>query len=315
MGEERLQALIQESLSVATRTKAIKPSELSRVIVDTTVQPKNVTFPTDAKLLNRAREKLVRLARLTGIGLRQSYARVGKFALIQHQRYAHAKQFKRAKKMLRKLRTYLGRVIRDIGRKIENNDALEAKFAKLLLLARRVREQKQHQRGPRVYSLHAPEVECIGKGKAHRPVERWGKLAFDEFGADVDVEDIGRVRHGEHIELVAHDKRRHVDLFVDGGILESSSAGARSRQSIPFRTCSSPAGCCRRRRSRYRQPGRTMPRQGQAPQATRAHSCMMDKSWRLAPAHGKPPPTSHGCTPAACNPVVISLPFSRLATA
>ena len=66
MGEERLQALIQESLSVAARTKAIKPSELSRVIVDTTVQPKNVTFPTDAKLLNRAREKLVRLARLPG---------------------------------------------------------------------------------------------------------------------------------------------------------------------------------------------------------------------------------------------------------
>jgi len=66
MGEERLQALLQESLSVATRTKAIKPSELSRVIVDTTVQPKNVTFPTDAKLLNRAREKLVRLAQLNG---------------------------------------------------------------------------------------------------------------------------------------------------------------------------------------------------------------------------------------------------------
>jgi hypothetical protein len=61
------------------------------------VQPKNVMFPTDAKLLNRAREKLVRLAKLRGVALRQSYARVGKFALIQHQRYAHAKQFKRAK--------------------------------------------------------------------------------------------------------------------------------------------------------------------------------------------------------------------------
>jgi len=137
MGEERLQALLQESLSVATRTKAIKPSELSRVIVDTTVQPKNVTFPTDAKLLNRAREKLVRLAQLTGVG----------FALIQHQRYAHAKQFKRANRMLKKLRTYLGRVIRDIGRKIEGDSGLEAAFAQLLMLARRVREQKQHQRG------------------------------------------------------------------------------------------------------------------------------------------------------------------------
>jgi IS5 family transposase len=90
MGEERLAALIQESLSVAVRTKAIKPSELSRVIVDTTVQAKNVTFPTDAKLLNRAREKLVRSAQRHGVALRQSYARLGKFALIKHQRYAHA---------------------------------------------------------------------------------------------------------------------------------------------------------------------------------------------------------------------------------
>ena len=195
MGEGRLQALIQESLSVATRTKAIKPSELSRVIVDTTVQPKNVTFPTDAKLLNRAREKLVRLAQLTGVGLRQSYARVGKFALIQHQRYAHAKQFKRANRMLKKLRTYLGRVIRDIGRKIENNEALEVKFTSLLELARRVREQQQRQRGPKVYSLHAPEVECIGKGKAHRPYE---------FGVKVSVATT--LKHGKGGQFVTHVK-------------------------------------------------------------------------------------------------------------
>jgi IS5 family transposase len=195
MGEERLQALIQESLSVATRTKAIKPSELSRVIVDTTVQPKNVTFPTDAKLLNRAREKLVRLAKLHGVDLRQSYARVGKLALIQHQRYAHAKQFKRANRTLKKLRTYLGRVIRDIGRKIEGNSGLEVAFAKLLPLARRVREQKQHQRGPKVYSLHAPEVECIGKGKAHRPYE---------FGVKVSVATT--ISHAKGGQFVTHVK-------------------------------------------------------------------------------------------------------------
>src|SRR6201995_4677594 len=81
MSEERFKALLQESLSVAAKTGAIKPSEFSRVIVDTTVQPKNVMFPADARLLNRAREKLVRLAKLAGIDLRQSYARVGKFAL------------------------------------------------------------------------------------------------------------------------------------------------------------------------------------------------------------------------------------------
>jgi IS5 family transposase len=195
MGEERLQALIQESLSVAIRTKAIKPSELSRVIVDTTVQPKNVTFPTDAKLLNRAREKLVRLAQLHAVPLRQSYARVGKFALIQHQRYAHAKQFKRANRMRKKLRTYLGRVMRDIGRRIAGNATLEVKFARLLLLARRVHEQQQRQRGPKVYSLHAPEVECIGKGKAHRPYE---------FGVKVSVATT--LSHAKGGQFVTHVK-------------------------------------------------------------------------------------------------------------
>ena len=171
MGEEKLKALLQESLSVAVRTEAIKPSQLSRVIVDTTVQPKNVMFPTDAKLLHRAREILVRLAGRHGVKLRQSYARVGKFILIKHQRYAHAKQFKRANRELKRLRTLLGRVIRDIARKIDGNDPLKAIFANMLDRARRVRDQKQHQRGPKVYSLHAPEVECIGKGKAHRPYE------------------------------------------------------------------------------------------------------------------------------------------------
>jgi len=142
MGEEKL----QESLSVATQTGAIKPSDLNRVIVDTTVQPKNVMFPTDARLLNRAREILVRLAKRQGLALRQSYARVGKFALIKHQRYAHAKQFKRAKKALKTLRTYLGRVIRDVGRKIEGRTDLlgEIVLGRMLALARRVLDQKQH---------------------------------------------------------------------------------------------------------------------------------------------------------------------------
>src|SRR6202043_726295 len=178
MGEERLQALLQESLAVATRSGAMKPGDLARVIVDTTVQPKNVTFPTDAKLVNRAREKLVKLAKKLGVELRQSYTRVGKFALIKHQRYAHARQFNRANRALRKLNTYVGRVIRDITRKIEGDPWLEAKFAPLLSLARRVRAQERGQRGPKVYSLHAPEVECIGKGKPHKPYE---------FGVKVSV--------------------------------------------------------------------------------------------------------------------------------
>jgi transposase, IS5 family len=193
MGEERLQALLQESLAVATRTGAIKPGDLARVIVDTTVQPKNITFPTDAKLLNRAREKLVTLAKRLGVELRQSYTRVGKFALIQHQRYAHAKQFKRANRALRTLKTYLGRVIRDIARKIDGDHRLEASFAGLLGLARQVRSQERGQRGPKVYSLHAPEVECIGKGKPHKPYE---------FGVKVSVATT--LKHSKGGQFVAH---------------------------------------------------------------------------------------------------------------
>jgi IS5 family transposase len=189
--------LLQESLSVATKTEAIKPCDLNRIIVDTTVQPKNVMFPTDARLLNRAREILVRLAKRQGLALRQSYARVGKFALIKHQRYAHAKQFKRANRALRKLRTYLGRVIRDVARKIDGRADLLGEIAldRLMALARRVLDQKQHQRGPKVYSLHAPEVECIGKGKAHRPYE---------FGVKVSVATT--LAHATGGQFVAHVK-------------------------------------------------------------------------------------------------------------
>ncbi len=172
MGEEKIAALLAESLSVAVKLGAARPSDFTRVIVDTTVQEKNVAYPTDAKLCHRAREKLVKMAKDHGIKLRQSYKRVGKHALIMQQRYAHAKQFKRAKKQLRKLKTYLGRTIRDIKRQIKGNRELEAAFLRPLWLAERVRTQKPRDDIPKkVYSLHAPEVECIGKGKAHKQYE------------------------------------------------------------------------------------------------------------------------------------------------
>src|SRR6202167_1245676 len=195
MGEEKLVALIQESLNVATRTGAAKPADFSKVIVDTTVQPKAVAFPSDAKLMHRARERLIRLAKKHGLTLRQSYERVGKRALIAHQRYAHAKQFKRANRALRTLRTYLGRVTRDIVRRIKGDATLEEVFGFPLMLARRVREQRQNQRGPKVYSLHAPEVECIGKGKAHRPYE---------FGVKVSIATT--LHHSKGGQFIAHAK-------------------------------------------------------------------------------------------------------------
>src|ERR1700747_2020441 len=116
-------------------------------------------FPTDARLLNRAREILVRLAKKHGVKLRQSYTRVGKFALIRHQRYAHAKQFKRANRALKTLRTYLGRVIRDIARKIEDDVWLkEVIFKSILSRARRGRDPTPHPPGATGLSRAAPRM-------------------------------------------------------------------------------------------------------------------------------------------------------------
>jgi transposase, IS5 family len=171
LGEENLAGLLQESLSVAHKTGAIETKDLERAAVDTTVQSKAIAHPTDARLLYRAIEKLVVLAKREGVVLRQSYLRVAKRAAIMVGRYTHAHQFKRARRMLKFLRTRLGRLIRDIARKIDGDAALEARFVPLLSLATRVRQQDQRQRGRKVYSLHAPEVECIAKGKARAPYE------------------------------------------------------------------------------------------------------------------------------------------------
>ena len=168
---DKLELLLAESLRVAHESGALRTKDLARVTVDTTVQPKNITFPTDAKLLHAAVKGLTRLARKHGVRLRQSYVRIAKRAAMMAARYAHAKQFNRHRRQLRILRTRLGRLIRDIRRKIASHADLEAAFAWPLSRADQIRSQQQRQRGWKLYSFHAPEVECIGKGKASAPYE------------------------------------------------------------------------------------------------------------------------------------------------
>jgi transposase, IS5 family len=175
--------------------------------VDTTVQPKAIAHPTDARLMHRALEKLVALAQRSDVPLRQSYRRVAKRAAIMVGRYSHAHQFKRARKALKFLRTRLGRVIRDINRKIDGHPELEVRFGHLLDLAIKVRHQDHRQRGPKVYSLHAPEVECIGKGKARAPYE---------FGCKVSIAT--PVTSPKGGQFVLHAKALHGNPF-DGHTL------------------------------------------------------------------------------------------------
>ena len=174
---DKLELLLAESLRVAHNSGALRTRDLARVTVDTTVQPKNITFPTDAKLVHAAIKGLNRLARQHGVPLRQSYLRLAKRAAMMAGRYAHAKQFNRHHRELRFLRTRLGRLIRDIRRKIRGLPVEDA-FHDALSRASQIRSQRQRQRGWKLYSFHAPEVECIGKGKARSPYEFGVKVSI-----------------------------------------------------------------------------------------------------------------------------------------
>ena len=128
---------------------------LKRVNIDTTVQEKEIRFPTDARLYDRARQRLVDAAKNRDINIRQNYNRKPRQLLAQQSRYAHARQMKRAKRCTRKLKTYLSRVIRDIERKCQYPDQ---QLDQLLDISAKIYRQQRHDK-TKVYSVHAPEVE------------------------------------------------------------------------------------------------------------------------------------------------------------
>ena len=174
IGEAGEEELLKETIAAGLTIKAVKPHQLKRVNVDTTVQEKDIRFPTDARLYDRARQKLVDAAKQRDIALRQNYNRNAKQFLAQQSRYAHARQMKRARRCTRKLKTYLGRVIRDIERKIPHPDE---ELKSLLDIGTRIFHQQRKDK-KKIYSVHEPAVECISKGKAHKRYE---------FGCKVSV--------------------------------------------------------------------------------------------------------------------------------
>ena len=172
VGAKRLETLLEATIHAGLAMKAIRPQELRQVNVDTTVQEKAIAFPTDARLYQKMRVALIRKAKQLKIPLRQSYRFVGKTLLFKQGRYAHARQMKRAAKMTRKLKTILGRVVRDIERKARKTRGkiADEPLRELLALAHRLLEQTRNSKH-KLYSVHAPEVECIAKGKAHKRYE------------------------------------------------------------------------------------------------------------------------------------------------
>lgn len=185
------------TLTDATRRAgAAEPKHFERVTIDTTVQPKAVTHPTDSKLLHRGVELLVRLARRHGIALRQSYLRVSARARREVARLIHRGRHREAERKVARMRTWLGRLARDIARKISDTaQAVREAFATPLERVNRLLRQRREDRGKdKLYSLHAPEVECIGKGKA--------RTRF-EFGCKVSLATTNRPAPGGQFVLGA----------------------------------------------------------------------------------------------------------------
>jgi IS5 family transposase len=193
IGEEGLEQLLKFTIQTAVEIKAIKPAELERVIVDSTVQEKAIAHPVDSRLLEIARYKVVKAAKAAGIALKQTFAAEGKELRRKAGGYAHAKQFKRLKKVVKRQRTILGVVMREVQRKLEAQAQVIAAggapdkapvgatalgaLKTLLERAERIRTQQRHDKD-KLYALHAPEVECIGKGKARKPYEFGVKVSL-----------------------------------------------------------------------------------------------------------------------------------------
>jgi IS5 family transposase len=173
LGEAGAEQLLRATIDAGIRMQVIRPVQLKRINVDTTVQTKSIRFPTDARLYNRCRERLVKTARQQGIKIKQSYQHTGKKLLLDVSRYAHARQMKRARAATRKLRTNLGRVMREIERQAaEPTD----KLSKLLETAHQIHTQQRYDKN-KVYSVHEPEVECIAKGKTGKKYEFGNKVS------------------------------------------------------------------------------------------------------------------------------------------
>jgi len=177
LGNDGMNKILKETIKTALDTGTVNAKSLQRAIIDTTVMEKNITFPTDSKMQYKAIKRLAKMVGDYGISLRQSYTCIGRKRLIKAGRFSHARQMKKANKERKKIKTYLGRLCRDICRKIEGNEILKAAFDGIFEITEKLLTQTRTSKN-KVYSIHEPHVECIAKGKTHKKYEFGCKASF-----------------------------------------------------------------------------------------------------------------------------------------
>ena len=176
--------LVAATIDTAIGCNAIKPAEFERIIVDTTVQEKAVAYPVDSRLLEIARYKIVKAAKGCAMALRQTFAKEGKTLRRKAGGYAHARQFRCLARAIKRQRTIVGKLIREVRSKLALgaiNTGVSpftlSSLSTLLERADRVRTQQRHDKN-KLSALHAPEVECISKGKARNRYEFGVKVSL-----------------------------------------------------------------------------------------------------------------------------------------
>lgn len=199
IGEKGVERILQVSIELHG-----KKAQEREILIDSTVQEKNITFPTDTKLYKKIADKCVAIAEQEGVCLRQSYRRTTKKLVLDQRFRNHPKNFKKARRSARKLKTIAGRLVRDVSRKLPAG--ILVYYSKLLDIFNRVLEQTRTSRN-KIYSLHEPQVYCIGKGKAHKKYE-FGAKASIAVTKDSGI-IVGAVSHPTNV----HDSKTLVEVI------------------------------------------------------------------------------------------------------
>lgn len=182
IGEQGAEKIFKISLMV--NAAEVTEKEMKQVMIDSTVQEKNITFPTDAKLYRKIIDRVLKVSGRENIVLRRTYTREVKSLKLKVRFMNHPTRKKEGKKAVRRLRTIARAMVNDIARKM--NDVQLSRYRKDIELYLRVIRQERSDKD-KVYSLHEPEVECISKGKEHKKYEFGNKSAIAKTGSGLIV--------------------------------------------------------------------------------------------------------------------------------
>ncbi len=171
LGEEGAEILLKTSIHLFKK-KEVQEKE---VLIDTTVQEKNITYPTDVKLQKKIIEKCRKIAKKENIQLRQTYRKELKQLMIDQRFHSHPKRKKKAMAAARRIKVIAGKIYRDLDRKLDKEQ--KASYKKLFNLFDKILEQQRSDQN-KVYSLHQPHVKCIAKGKEAKKYEFGNKSSF-----------------------------------------------------------------------------------------------------------------------------------------